>query len=212
MSVRYRVPAIEANNPHVTQLMIKKSRFIAQTCFCDDSRSARAFIMKIKALHPDATHNCWAFTAQAPGFLGAAGSSDDGEPHGTAGRPILQALLDSGIGEICMVISRWFGGVKLGTGGLARAYRQTALENLANLPIREKVPLEWHEIKTPYCNLDALKRYLENIGAKIVAENYGAEASLRVGVPLDAEALFSDDLARLSGGVITIAGADPEKV
>ena len=87
--------------------------------------AARAFVEQIRTKHADATHNCWAFVTGAPGHSGQVGFSDDGEPHGTAGRPMLQVLLHCGVGEITMVVTRWFGGVKLGTGGLVRAYQDS---------------------------------------------------------------------------------------
>ena len=141
-SLRYSIPATGREKPHITELVIKKSRFVTQASHCVSAEDARGFTAEIRAHNFNASHNCWAFNALAPGQTGLSGSSDDGEPHGTAGRPMLQALLGSGVGEICVVVSRWFGGIKLGTGGLCRAYRQAVTENLATLPMREKIATE----------------------------------------------------------------------
>ncbi|NLG62975.1 MAG: hypothetical protein GX539_12100, partial [Candidatus Cloacimonetes bacterium] len=101
--------------------MVQRSRFIATLAHAPDVESARAFIEEVRAEFPDATHNCWAFVAGPPGSTSHVGFSDAGEPHGTAGRPMLDVLLHSGIGEVAAVVTRYFGGVKLGKGGLVRA-------------------------------------------------------------------------------------------
>ena len=129
---RYPIPAAGPDRPHRTELLIRRSRFLAQCAHTPGPEAARAFVESIRRANADATHNCWAYAAGAPGQTARIGSSDDGEPHGTAGRPMLQVLLHCGIGEICVVVTRWFGGVKLGTGGLVRAYQDSVRENLAN--------------------------------------------------------------------------------
>ena len=111
---RYPIPAAGPDRPHRTELLIRRSRFLAQCAHTPGPEAARAFVESIRRANADATHNCWAYAAGAPGQTARIGSSDDGEPHGTAGRPMLQVLLHCGIGEICVVVTRWFGGVKLG--------------------------------------------------------------------------------------------------
>lgn len=101
---------------------IKKSRFITYLAHTPDIESAKAFVDSIKQKHADARHNCWAFAAGRPEDSMKWGFSDDGEPSGTAGKPILSQLSGSGIGEIGAVVTRYFGGIKLGTGGLVKAY------------------------------------------------------------------------------------------
>lgn len=199
-AARYPVPAATPELPHKTEFGIKKSLFIAQSCHCSTSMAARSFIACVKAAYPDASHNCWAFTALPPGRVGQQGSSDDGEPRGTAGRPILQCLLGSGVGEICMVVSRWFGGIKLGTGGLVKAYQQAALENLANMPILERIPSGHWRVSLDYGSLDAVKRYFQESGIKIGNEQYGANVWFDAVVPLDAPGDFAATLAALTGG------------
>ena len=135
---RYAVPDVALQQPHCTEIIIRRSRFLAQCAHTPDPAAARAFVEQIRRRHADATHNCWAYAAGAPGDTAQIGSSDDGEPHGTAGRPMLQIVLHSGIGELCVVVSRWFGGVKLGTGGLVRAYGGTAGQCLM---LAEKIEL-----------------------------------------------------------------------
>ena len=88
---------------------------------------------------PDATHNCWAYVAGPPASTGRVGMSDAGEPHGTAGRPMLTVLLHSGVGEIAAVVTRYYGGIKLGTGGLVKAYGGAVLAALEALPRVERI-------------------------------------------------------------------------
>lgn len=197
---RYIVPLLLPDNPHCSELTVKKSVFLAQSCHCESAAQARDFIAQIRSKYPDASHNCWAFNALAPGETGISGSSDDGEPHGTAGRPILQCLLGSGLGEICMVVTRWFGGIKLGTAGLARAYQQAALDNLCGVPRQEKIPYErWH-FNLDYSSLESVKRYLQNIGARIEAEEYGAKVNLQLKIPCDRVNGLREAVAGISNG------------
>lgn len=101
---------------------IKKSRFITYLQHTEGLEQAKAFWAEIKAQHPNARHNCWAAVAGRPTDSQQLGFSDDGEPAGTAGKPMLSALLGSQVGEISAVVVRYYGGILLGTGGLVRAY------------------------------------------------------------------------------------------
>ncbi len=97
---------------------------------------AKAFIEQIKAEFQDARHNCWAYCAGAAEYTDRIGASDDGEPHGTAGRPMLTAVTHSGIGEVTVVVTRYFGGILLGTGGLVKAYQSSVKMALEAVPTR----------------------------------------------------------------------------
>ncbi len=132
MSDEYPIPASAIQQ----EQEIRRSRFITTLDHAPDPATARTFIARMQARYVDASHNCWAFVAGAPGSTAQVGCSDDGEPAGTAGQPMLKVLLHSGIGEIVGVTTRYFGGVKLGRGGLVRAYTggvQGALEQLATV-------------------------------------------------------------------------------
>ena len=115
---RYRIPARQSRVTHE----VKGSRFIATAVCAPNVAAAKEFVARIKDEFSDATHNCWAWVVGFPGSTACNRSSDDGEPGGTAGLPILHALLNSGVGDIAVVVTRYFGGVKLGRGGLVRAY------------------------------------------------------------------------------------------
>lgn len=197
---RYPVPIAEPHSPHCTELTIRRSRFITQSAHAPDPDAARAFVDGIRRKHSDATHNCWAYAAGPPGHSARIGSSDDGEPHGTAGRPMLQIVLHGGIGEICVVTSRWFGGVKLGTGGLVRAYQDSVRENLANLATYERVPLTQLDVRVEYAHLDSLRRLLPDVEAKIMHEKYTEQTTLRLSLPEEHLTPFTRRLADLSDG------------
>lgn len=199
-SQRYAIPAIDAENPHVSRLLIRKSRFIASSCHCADDISAKSFINRIRALYPDATHNCFAYAAGPPGDTARVGSSDDGEPSGTAGRPMLSALLHGSVGEICVVVSRWFGGIKLGTGGLVRAYQDSVLENLARLPLTQAIISKQLIAKLDYQYLSKIRQMLPNMEASIMAEEYNGLVSLRLSAPDDRVADLTCAIARLTNG------------
>lgn len=197
---RYPVPVSSPEVPHCSETVVRRSRFLAQCTRASSPADARAFVEAIRQRHSDATHNCWAFAAGAPGDTARIGSSDDGEPHGTAGRPMLQLLLHSGIGELCVVVTRWFGGVKLGTGGLVRAYQDAVRENLAGLACVERVPQVTAELSLDYAHLDALRRQLPALEGMVENEDYAARARLRVRLPEERLGTLTQILAAASNG------------
>ncbi len=122
------------------QTEIKKSTFIVHLAHTPDIASANAFIKEINHKYADARHNCWAYVAGDPTSPHVLGFSDDGEPNGTAGKPMLNVLVGSGLGEITAIVTRYFGGIKLGTGGLVRAYGGSVNDALRLLKTERKVP------------------------------------------------------------------------
>ena len=107
-------------------LEVKRSHFLARALRADDEQEARAFIAAVRSRHPDARHHCSAYTVPSPGALPVERSNDDGEPSGTAGQPILEVLRGTGLVDATVVVTRYFGGTLLGTGGLVRAYGEAA--------------------------------------------------------------------------------------
>jgi putative IMPACT (imprinted ancient) family translation regulator len=126
--------------------------------------------------------------------------SDDGEPHGTAGRPILQTLLHSGIGEVVAVVTRYFGGVKLGTGGLGRAYSESVSEALATLPRTLHTPLTQVRILAAFPAMDPLFRLLEEVGGRDREERYGEGIELLVQVPSNRLQYLHTRIAEITAG------------
>ena len=135
----YTVPKIAIGSCHREELIVKKSRFITSIGHVTSVDEAKAFIDKISTEFSDARHNCYAFNATAPGSTAFCGCSDDGEPKGTAGHPMLNVVLHSGVGEICCVVTRYFGGILLGTGGLVKAYQDSVKKALETLNLQERL-------------------------------------------------------------------------
>ncbi len=163
---------------------MRRSRFITTLAHAPDADAAHAFIQRIRDEFPDATHHCWAFVAGPPGSTTHVGMSDDGEPHGTAGRPMLHALLHSGVGEVVAVCARYFGGVKLGTGGLQRAYSggvRAALETLPTVEHVERAPLR---VTVGYADVDALQRLIAERELPVKEETFGADVTYTVEIPV----------------------------
>jgi uncharacterized YigZ family protein len=130
--------------------------------------------------------------------------SDDGEPHGTAGKPMLTTLLHGGIGEVVAVCTRYYGGVKLGTGGLGRAYAGGVKLALESLPTEEKVDRVLVDVCIGYAEVDALQRVLDDMDVTVEDQQYGAEVRYRCGVPEPALTVFERSVADLSRGTGTV--------
>jgi len=178
---RYPIPA----RRHRVDDVIQRSRFVTTVAHAPDSDAAHAFIQTLRDEFPDATHHCWAFVAGPPGSTAHIGMSDDGEPHGTAGRPMLTALLHSGVGEIVAVSTRYYGGVKLGTGGLSRAYSGGVVHALEGLPIEEKVDRRRVTITVGYADVDGIQRLVSERSWVLTEEVFGGEVRLDLLIPVD---------------------------
>lgn len=208
MSARYRIPAAE----HRVRDEVSRSRFLTALAPAPTPEDAHAFVARLRAEFPDATHHCWAFVAGPPGSTARVGMSDDGEPHGTAGRPMLTALLHSGVGDVAAVVVRWYGGTKLGTGGLARAYAGGVVRALAELPTAERVTWVGVRVTVDYAAVDAVRHLAAAHGGHVVAEAYGAEVAYDLALPAAAATAFAAavrDATRGRAGVdVTTDSAD----
>ncbi len=179
MSERYPIPA----GPHREETTIKGSRFIVSMAHTPDEQQAREFIKSIKETFPDATHNCWAYQCGPPGDTARVGLSDDGEPSGTAGRPMYTVLVHSGVGEIAAVVTRYFGGTKLGTGGLVKAYTQLVQQGLTSLPLKEKVFTTSLTFLLEYAAVSQFKRILAEFDGQLLEERFTEKVFFRVELP-----------------------------
>ncbi len=167
----------------VVEQIVRRSRFIGAIARARDRAEAMTFIQGVRQEYPDATHHCFAFIAGDPGNTGDVGMSDDGEPHGTAGKPMLSILTHSGIGEIVAVVTRYFGGVKLGTGGLVRAYSGCLQAALAELPLTEKIEYTVVRLSLPYACEDAVRRLLHDAGMALGQVAYSDCVTITLSVP-----------------------------
>lgn len=192
----YRIPS----GRHRVEQVVERSRFIATLAPADTPDAARAFMDEVRQEFADATHNCWAFVAGPPGDTRAIGMSDAGEPHGTAGRPMLDVLLYSGVGEVAAVVTRYYGGVKLGKGGLVRAYGGAVQHALASLPTTLRTPTVEAEVSVAYGDVDTLRRLLDEHGGAVAREEYGAEVVYAATLPAAAVEAFRRQLADRTAG------------
>lgn len=195
---RYPIPADEARS----EIEVKRSRFIATAVPAFTVEEAKAFIARIKTEFSDASHNVPAFLIGF-GSSVTAHSSDDGEPSGTAGRPILAVLQGSGLGDIAIVVTRYFGGTKLGTGGLVRAYSEAAKSVLAILPRAEKVPTHTIMLALPYNLLERVRLLVQKWNGRILDEQFAADITMTVQFAVTQFPTFQDGLRELSNGSLT---------
>ncbi len=201
---RYPVPAGRVR----TELKVKNSLFITTIDEARTAEAARAFIDEIRTEFSDATHNVYAFRAGYGASI-TEGMSDDGEPPGTAGRPALTVLRGADIGDIALVITRYFGGTKLGTGGLVRAYTESAQLALAALPLAERVERTRGMTVVPYTLYELTKRLISEGHGEILEEDFGAEITLTFRFIADDAASFTDAYRELTHGRGEIIWEDP---
>jgi uncharacterized YigZ family protein len=180
---RYIVPAAPAR----AEITIERSRFIASLERVQSPEEAREVVARISVGFADATHNCWAYNAGPPGDTAQVGMSDDGEPHGTAGRPMLNALLHSQCGEVCVVVTRYFGGVKLGKGGLVRAYTQAVQAVLEAVELTERIEYAHLSVRLDYGFHEPLKRLYPHYEAEVLSEEFSDGVRHKLRVPEERE-------------------------
>jgi uncharacterized YigZ family protein len=170
---RYPIPAEEAS----AEIMVMNSRFIATAAPVFSVEEARAFISRIRARYSDASHNVPAFLI-GYGASVTAHCTDDGEPAGTAGRPALAVLQGSGLGDVVVVITRYFGGTKLGTGGLVHAYGEAVKAVLAVLPRAEKIPTHTVMLACEYTYYERIRILVQEYHGQLLDEDFGADVTL----------------------------------
>ncbi|QRN97863.1 YigZ family protein [Archangium violaceum] len=204
---RYLVPA----RLHRVEQELQRSRFITTVAPAPTVEEAKAFITRVREEFADANHNCWAYVVGPPGSTGMAGMSDDGEPHGTAGRPMLTALLHSGVGDVAVVVTRYFGGTLLGKGGLVRAYTGCVQQALENLPTTERVRKARLRIELEYASVDGVRRMLAAHEAETLSEEYAATVGYQLAIPVTRLEAFQAALLDLTNGQVLLEVLDPEE-
>ncbi|WP_243224592.1 YigZ family protein [Microbacterium sp. CIAB417] len=196
------------------ELVIKKSRFLAHVAPVGSTEEADAVIAGIRKKHWDARHNC---SAQVSGLRGdRARSSDDGEPSGTAGVPMLEVLRRRELTDVVAVVTRYFGGVKLGAGGLVRAYSSAVSEALDLATILERTLLVQARIPVPHADagrIDNLLREWVARGAAALGETrYGAQAEFEVWMPEPAMTALEEELSAWSSGALRVTSTGLSRV
>ena len=173
------------------ELRFKNSRFIGCAGQATCVEEAKEFIAVVRGRYPDASHHCYAFAA-GYGATVTHGMSDDGEPSGTAGRPMLAVVQGADIGDVVVVTTRYFGGTKLGTGGLVKAYTETAQAALAAVPVKCKVETELLSINLGYDSYAPCRKRIEELGGLVENEAFETSVVLQV----RAEIKIVDDMRR----------------
>ena len=186
-------------------LIEKKSKFIANVKPVDNEDDALAFLNEMRSKYSDATHNVYAYVIDENNIFRY---SDDGEPHGTAGRPMLTMLLHGGVGELSAVVTRYFGGIKLGTGGLVRAYQGMVKLGLETLPTREHMIPARVEVVLDYPHITVFRRLLPDYRATIASENFGVDATYELLLPDQNIPALETALTELTDGAVLITRLD----
>lgn len=202
---RRLTPAAETR----AEILVVNSRFIATLAPAFSVEEARAFIARIKAEFAEATHN-------VPAFVIGHGASvithchDDGEPAGTAGRPALAVLQGSGLGDAVVVVTRYFGGTKLGTGGLVRAYGDAVRAVLALTPRAEKLTTHIVMVAAPYHYFERLRLLIPTFQGQLLEQSFGADVTLTIRLPWHQTADFQTAVQELSHGTVQAVVVETE--
>ena len=187
---------------------IQKSRFIAYTHHAETENEARAFVTAIKKKHFDARHNCSAWVLGADSSQQK--SNDDGEPGGTAGNPILEAIKNHGLTNVVVVVTRYFGGIKLGAGGLIRAYSHTASLGIEATPCLEVKPFCLIEAEMDYSLLGAVENWIRNEQLRTGETSYLDKVTIRLLAEPDDCDSISTQLTNLTSAQCNISVHPPE--
>jgi len=206
---RYLIPAQKAR----TELIVVNSRFISNAAPAFSVEEAKKFIARVRDEFSDASHN-------VPAYIIGYGSStishcnDDGEPSGTAGRPVLAVLQGSGLGDVVVVITRYFGGTKLGTGGLVRAYSDSARSVLQALPRAQKIPTHTVMLSLPYNLYERVIKLVETHRGEMLERDFAAQVTVTARLSFDDLPEFQNDVRELSRGKIQaeIIATNPETI
>jgi uncharacterized YigZ family protein len=196
-SQRYFIPA----KTHQIELAVVNSRFIATVVFAETVATTKEALANIRTEMADASHHVYAFRV---GFGNSVteGMSDDGEPTGTAGPPVLAVLRGTNIGDTLVIVTRYFGGTKLGTGGLVRAYSDAARKALSSLDVMEKIPYKTLGVECPYPLYERVKRLINHHHGIIDDEAFMGDVSLIVRFAPEDVDIFIDELSEISAGQI----------
>ena len=190
----YLIPA----SPGEAEYDEKRSRFIAHICPVKTEEEARDFIAEMKKNYHDARHNCWCYIIHE----GAERYSDDGEPQGTAGIPMLEVFRKEGISDFVCVVTRYFGGVLLGAGGLLRAYTKAAKDALDSCGRARVCSLQGADIQCPYSVAERLRSEVDTVGGTCEDIVYAADVTLKVLIPKESYDSFALRISDITSGTV----------
>lgn len=190
----------------VGEVVEKKSRFIATVAAVSSKEEAEAFIASCKKKYWDARHNCSAYIIS--GAVDILHSSDDGEPSGTAGKPMLEVLLNEGIKNVCVVVTRYFGGTLLGTGGLVRAYQAAVKEGIANSVLIEKHKGIEASITADYNDVGKLQYLFASNRVELLQSDYAQQVDMKILVPLENKKTVEEKMVDITNGKIKLQSVE----
>lgn len=188
------------------EMMVKNSRFLSEVIYVSTPEEAREVWHQQKIKYDNGGHIVYAFITGPQGNI--AGCSDDGEPSGTAGRPTLEVLKGSNLTNVILTTARWFGGTKLGTGGLVRAYTQAAQLALEAIETRELIPMANCSLALPYSLYEQIKRILIEVDFETTQEDFSNVISLTGSLPESNFEDFALQIRELSAGAIKVLRLD----
>lgn len=195
----YRIPIGRVRVEHV----VSNSRFIATADRASSVEQAKALLREIRQEMPDATHHVYAFQV-GHGKSVTEGMSDDGEPSGTAGPPALAVVRGADAGDVALVITRYYGGTKLGTGGLVSAYGTAAKLAMAALKTEEKVERHTFNLAIPYALHRAVEQTLHASDGRVLSQEFGAQVDMKCDIPTQKRTQLEQALGDISGGAIKL--------
>ena len=194
-------------------IVVKKSRFIATLCPVKERSEAEAFVAEMKKKYWDARHNCSAYIVPSESGEPYVHSSDDGEPSGTAGKPMLAVLTGAGVCGVAAVVTRYFGGVLLGTGGLVRAYQDAVSEALREAAFLEEIRVRELFAETDYTLWGKLQSFLAKEGEILSGDPiYGEKVSVCLKIPLPLYEEYLKKLQDLTNGKAVLVPGDEKTV
>jgi len=197
-----------AVNKVVHETIVNRSRFICYLSPCISIEEAKAQVKQRQLDHPQASHHCYAFLTKAADNSLGYGYSDDGEPSGTAGKPMLAVLQGGGIGQVCAVVVRYFGGTKLGTGGLQRAYGDSVRQAVVFLESKTKIAMATKTLACQYNHVDDVLHIISQAEGQVIEQEYLQQVQFTFLIPQVKLDLVEHQLQTLSAGELTLKSSD----
>lgn len=206
-ATRYPIPG----GAHRVEQVVDRSRFICTVAYASTVEGAQKIISATRASMPDATHHCWAYIVGPPGSTDRIGLSDDGEPHGTAGRPMLTVLHHGNLGDVVAVVTRYFGGTKLGTGGLVKAYSRAVQQALETAPRTMYVERAGMTVRVGYTAISAVRQMLSTFEVEILDERFDTDVRFHLRYPAENAEQLRQALMNATRGEAVLETREPQE-
>lgn len=192
------------------ETIVNRSRFICYLVPCNSIEEAKKQIKQCQLAHPQASHHCYAFLTMAANNSLGYGYCDDGEPSGTAGKPMLAVLQGGGIGQVCAIVVRYFGGTKLGTGGLQRAYGDSVRQALAFLQSKTKIAMATKSLACQYNQVDDVLHIINQAKGQVLEQTYLQQVQFKLSLPKAELVWVEQKLQTLSAGKLTLTSPESQ--